>query len=99
MSAAVNGLSENPAHSINWRRHRNGCPFYRVRWYANNDPAAGEPMYQVYCMMNTPPETFEEQERCLASRTQCWRTGEATTGEQAHISLSSVRRRKPACPS
>jgi hypothetical protein len=56
-------------------------------------------MYQVYCMMNTPPETFEEQERCLASRTQCWRTGEATTGEQAHISLASVRRRKPAYPS
>ena len=96
MSAAVNSLSENPAQSINWRRHRNGCPFYRVRWYANSDLAAGEPMYQVYCMMNTPPETFEEQERCLASRTQCWRIADATDSQDARIPLNSVRRRKPA---
>lgn len=40
-------------------------------------------MYQVFCLMNTPPETLEEQERCLASRTRCWRLAAARTGEQA----------------
>ncbi len=34
---------------------------------------AGEPMYQVFCMKGTPPITLEEQERCLHSKTCCWR--------------------------
>lgn len=33
----------------------------------------GEPMYQVYCMEGTPPLTWEEQEKCLHSKTRCWR--------------------------
>jgi len=30
-------------------------------------------MYQVFCMQGTPPITFEEQERCLRSKSCCWR--------------------------
>jgi hypothetical protein len=30
-------------------------------------------MYQVFCMKDTPPVTSEEQERCLRSKTCCWR--------------------------
>ena len=30
-------------------------------------------MYQVFCMKNTPPVTSEEQERCLRSKSCCWR--------------------------
>jgi hypothetical protein len=36
----------------------------------------GEPMYQVFCMKNTPPVTSEEQDRCLRSKTCCWRLAE-----------------------
>jgi hypothetical protein len=66
-------IETNPAENCNWRRHKNACPFYRERWFPGNDVAAGEPMYQVFCMKNTPPVTFEEQERCLHSKTSCWR--------------------------
>ncbi len=93
----MDSLSDNPRDSINWRRHRNGCPHYRVRWFPDSDLAAGEPMYQVYCLENTPPETFEEQEKCLASRTQCWRIAEARRhNADPAVPLSSIKRRKPA---
>lgn len=48
-------------------------------------------MYQVFCGMNTPPGTVEEQEKCLASKTRCWRVAET-----ANIPLSSIKRRRPA---
>lgn len=38
-----------------------------------SDTAAGEPMYQVFCLHNTPPETQDEQDMCLTSKTKCWR--------------------------
>lgn len=66
-------LHENPREHCDWRRHRHGCPNYRERWFPNSDPEAGEPMYQVFCFLNTPPASREEQDRCLASRTRCWR--------------------------
>jgi hypothetical protein len=53
-------------------------------------------MYQVFCGMNTPPVTFEEQEKCLASKTQCWRLAEARRKGSADVPLESVKRRKPA---
>lgn len=55
-------------------------------------------MYQVYCAMDTPPVTFEEQEKCLNSPRQCWRVVEAKRKGAAtqDIPLSSVKRRKPA---
>ncbi len=30
-------------------------------------------MYQVFCMKGTPPITLEEQDRCLRSKSYCWR--------------------------
>lgn len=46
---------------------------YRERWFPCNDVAAGEPMYQVFCMQGTPPVTWEEQDKCLHSKNGCWR--------------------------
>ena len=69
-------LETNPAENINWRKHKNACPFYRERWFPGNDVLAGEPMYQVFCMKGTPPVTLEEQEKCFRSKTCCWRLAE-----------------------
>src|SRR5579872_7303308 len=69
-------LETNPSENSNWRKHKNACPFYRERWFPCNDVAAGEPMYQVFCMKGTPPITAEEQERCFRSKTCCWRLAE-----------------------
>jgi hypothetical protein len=66
-------IETNPSENSNWRKHKNACPFYRERWFPCNDVSAGEPMYQVFCMKGTPPVTLEEQERCLRSKTCCWR--------------------------
>lgn len=82
---------DNPITSINWRRHRSGCPHYRERWFPQSELRLGEPMYQVFCGMNTPPGTVEEQEKCLASKSRCWRLAEAQP-----IPVGSVKRRRPA---
>jgi hypothetical protein len=75
--ACLSGTIEsNPSENINWRRHKNACPFYRERWFPSNDVMAGEPMYQVFCMQGTPPETLEEQEKCFRSKSCCWRLTE-----------------------
>lgn len=66
----------HPSENSDWRKHKNACPFYRERWFPGNDAAAGEPMYQVFCMKGTPPLTWEEQDRCLHSKTSCWRLAE-----------------------
>jgi len=90
------GLVQNPITSVNWRRHRSGCPHYRIRWFPENDFRRGEPMYQVFCGKDTPPTSFEEQEKCLASKTTCWRIAEARRNGSADIPLESIKRRKPA---
>ncbi|HLV99640.1 MAG TPA: hypothetical protein VKT82_13285 [Ktedonobacterales bacterium] len=66
-------LKEDPGTSPNWRHHKNACPHYRERWFPENNLAAGEPIYQVFCMQNTPPVTSDEQDKCLHSRFVCWR--------------------------
>ncbi len=40
-------------------------------------------MYQVFCMKDTPPLTWEEQDRCLHSKTSCWR--QANCKKQAEV--------------
>lgn len=30
-------------------------------------------MYQVFCMQGTPPVSWEEQDKCMHSKTSCWR--------------------------
>ena len=91
-------VREDPRESINWRRHRQGCPHYRERWFVESNPDVGEPMYQVFCAMNTPPETVDEQEKCLSSRLRCWRLVEAQrkATQGADIPLAQVKRRRPA---
>lgn len=84
-------LREDPREHCDWRRHKNGCPHYRERWFPNSDPAAGEPMYQVFCLKNTPPTTFEEQEKCLSSRTRCWRLVEAEARARAEQAQRAER--------
>ncbi|HET8905785.1 MAG TPA: hypothetical protein VFN11_02340 [Ktedonobacterales bacterium] len=91
------GVTENPRESLNWRRHRQACPHYRERWFASSNSEAGEPLYQVFCLMNTPPETADEQERCLSSRTCCWRLAEAARRPQrAAAATAEDKRRRPA---
>jgi len=75
-------LVENPSEHSDWRRHKNGCPNYRERWLPHSNLAAGEPLYQVFCLLNTPPTTLEEQEKCLGSRTHCWRLAEQAACQQ-----------------
>lgn len=58
-------------------------------------------MYQVFCGMNTPPGSVEEQEKCLSSKTRCWRlenqgANGAQRANQDPISMSSIKRRRPA---
>jgi ribosomal protein L39E len=65
-------IETHPEENSNWRRHKNACPNYRERWFPCND-VSGEPMYQVFCLNGTPPETLEEQEKCFRSKVGCWR--------------------------
>lgn len=55
-------------------------------------------MYQVFCGMNTPPGSVEEQEKCLSSKTRCWRLENqgAKRADQDPIPMSSIKRRRPA---
>ncbi|HEX8981192.1 MAG TPA: hypothetical protein VF792_00350 [Ktedonobacterales bacterium] len=89
---------DNPITSINWRRHRRGCPHYRERWYSQSELQLEQPMYQVFCGMNTPPGSIEEQEKCLSSKTRCWRLEnragkDAMRANQDPIPMSSIKRR------
>ncbi len=85
-------LHEDPRTSPNWRYHKNACPHYRERWFPENNCAAGEPLYQVFCLMNTPPVTEEEQDKCLHSRFACWRlTGKTAEARSAASQQTKVR--------
>ena len=66
-------LRDDPRTNSNWRTHRTACPNYRERWMVDTDLQAGEPLYQVFCVMNTPPTSAEEQHKCLHSHSTCWR--------------------------
>lgn len=58
--------------SINYRRHRNACRYYREKWDVEHA------LYQSICLRDTPPLTQEEQERCFTSRLRCWRDRDKT---------------------
>src|SRR5579864_3842524 len=61
-----------------WRRHKGACANYRERWSSADE--AGDDgcrlLYQVICLLGTPPVTLEEQERCLCTVQGCWRLPE-----------------------
>jgi len=86
-------LHEDPRKSPNWRHHKNACPHLCMRWFPENDFAAGEPIYRVFCSMNTPPVTVEEQEKCLHSRFACWRLTEKARGTQPASALRAKSRK------
>ncbi len=56
--------------SINFRRHRNGCRFYREDWSQEHV------LYISMCLLDMPPETKEEEWKCMTSRRGCWRLRE-----------------------
>ena len=55
------------------RRFPTGCDHYRENWAVDD----GETLYQIYCLLGTPPLTRAEQEMCIASKQGCWRLREA----------------------
>lgn len=61
--------------NVNYRRHRGACPFYRENWSCESeaDPSGNQLLYQIICLMDTPPVTADEQYKCLHSPTCCWR--------------------------
>jgi hypothetical protein len=78
-------LTEDPKTNINWHRHPRGCPNYRERWPLDTDTRKGEPLYQVYCVLNTPPVTSDEQAKCLVSHTACWRLKARAAAKSAKV--------------
>ncbi|HEY7984859.1 MAG TPA: hypothetical protein VID73_11865 [Ktedonobacterales bacterium] len=88
-------LRENPREHCDWRHHKTGCPNYRERWFPGREPGEALPMYQVFCFLDTPPVTFEEQERCLASRNGCWRLAAAQAAGAARTA-GGKRAKRPA---
>lgn len=60
-----------------WRRHKGACPFYRENWIVSDGDTPDEngeiPLYEIYCLKDTPPVTAEEQDRCFNSPRVCWR--------------------------
>ncbi len=77
-------LRDDPRTNINWRAHHAGCPHYRERWLPHSDLQAGEPLYQVFCLHDTPPVTADEQDKCLHSHNICWRLKNRRTAKEAH---------------
>ncbi len=50
-------------------------------------------MYQVFCMQGTPPVSWEEQDKCMHSKTGCWRlTANEPSPKTADHSPSSATR-------
>ncbi|MPZ13509.1 MAG: hypothetical protein GEU73_03645 [Chloroflexi bacterium] len=53
---------------------------YRERWAAHDEPGdeGCALLYQIVCLLDTPPLSPEEQARCMSSARGCWRLqGEA----------------------
>jgi hypothetical protein len=89
MQGADPVIPDNP----NWHRHRNWCPLYRERWCLNEpDGQGGVLLYQIICLQGTPPETEEEQARCMKARTTCWRFATATRSEKKRAATVGGRR-------
>lgn len=61
-----------------FRRHKGACPYYRENW-SQGEPRTSDGelvLYEIYCLKSWPPETPEEQTRCMASTRRCWRNAE-----------------------
>ncbi|GEM_PF-1894084 len=82
---------------VDYRRHRGACPYYRENWTCESDDrAAGEELlYQIICLMDTPPLTDEEQDWCLHAASGCWRSRPPEARRNGHSTeeKSKVRTR------
>lgn len=79
---------------IGYRRHKGACRFYRENWSCEteSDGAGGQLLYQIICLMDTPPVTAEEQHMCLHSPTRCWRLERAgRNGKNGHCAGQRVQ--------
>jgi hypothetical protein len=90
MSERGQPIPDNP----NWHRHRSWCPLYRERWVVGNEPdgQGGRLLYQIICLQNTPPETEDEQARCMKARTTCWRVQQAPRAAKKRAATVDGRR-------
>ena len=70
-TAAPTTIEDNP----NWRRHKGACANYRERWSVGAEigDEGCRLLYQIVCLMGTPPETAHEQTQCMAATRGCWR--------------------------
>ncbi|HZT07883.1 MAG TPA: hypothetical protein VFC51_12690 [Chloroflexota bacterium] len=68
---ATDTIQDNP----NWRRHKGACVHYRERWSGPEEPGDDgcRLLYQIVCLMGTPPLTADEQIRCMSAARACWR--------------------------
>jgi hypothetical protein len=66
--------------NASWRRHKGACNQYRERWSVRDEPGDDgcRLLYQIICLMGTPPETTGEQALCMSSTRGCWRLGAKT---------------------
>jgi hypothetical protein len=64
-------IKDNP----NWRRHKGACANYRERWTAldETDDDGRVLLYQIVCLMDTPPIDADEQRLCMCATHGCWR--------------------------
>ncbi|GAC1325523.1 MAG: hypothetical protein NVS2B16_22900 [Chloroflexota bacterium] len=62
-----------------FRRHKGACPYYRENWvHGDQTTDEGEILlYEVYCLKGWPPQSTDEQNRCMGSSRSCWRNGES----------------------
>jgi hypothetical protein len=92
LSEASATIQDNP----NWRRHKGACANYRERWSvgAETGDEGCRLLYQIVCLMGTPPETVEEQRQCMAATRGCWRltAGHPTDAVEDGDSSASPRR-------
>ena len=93
---SFNEASETIQDNPNWRRHKGACAHYRERWSVGTE--VGDEgcrlLYQIVCLMGTPPETAEEQGQCMAATRGCWRleAGHTTDSPEDGDSNASPRR-------
>jgi hypothetical protein len=62
-----------------FRRHKGACPYYRENWVHGEErtPQGEILLYEIYCLKGWPPETQEDQKRCMGSTLRCWRNQES----------------------
>ena len=51
----------------NYRRHPNGCRFYREDW------SRDDVLYVSICLLGMSPETRDDEWQCMTARRKCWR--------------------------